>query len=122
MTKNLKMNKYKSTLTIVIGFLLLSNYFHSKSLLTLSISIGIIAIFSEKANDKIISAWTKLTEILGMIMPNILLTVVFYCFLTPLAIISKLNRKNILQLKNNSATTFIVNKKEFTKESLEKIW
>jgi hypothetical protein len=117
------MNKYKSTLTIVIGFILLSNYFNSKPLLILSITIGIIAIFSEKTNDKIIWFWTKLTEILGMIMPNVLLSIVFYFFLTPLAFINKLNRKkNPLQLANNSNSTFITNRKEFTNESLKNIW
>ncbi len=123
MTKNLKMNNYKSTLTIVIGFLLLSNYFHSKTLLIISIAVGLIAIFSEKANDKIIWIWNKLTEVLGLIMPNVLLTIVFYLFLTPLAWLNRINRKrNPLQLRNESSSTFIEKRKEFSKASLEKIW
>jgi len=117
------MNNYKSTLTIVIGFILLSNYFQSKSLLILAISIGIIAIFSEKANDKIIWAWNKLSEILGLIMPNVLLTIVFYFILTPLALLNRINKsKNPLQLKNSTISTFISKKKEFSPSSLEKIW
>jgi len=123
MTKNLKMNNYKSTLTIVIGFILLSNYFNSKPILILSIAIGIIAILSEKANEKIIWAWNKLTEILGKIMPNVLLTAVYYLFLTPIALINRINsKKNMLQLKNNSSSVYIHQKKEFSNESLEKIW
>ncbi len=123
MTKNLKMNNYKSTLTIVIGFLLLSNYFHSKPLLVISIAVGLIAIFSEKANDKIIWIWNKLTEVLGLIMPNVLLTIVFYLFLTPLAWLNRINRKrNPLQLRNETSSTFISKRKEFSKASLEKIW
>ena len=117
------MNQYKSTLTIVIGFLLLSNYFVYKPLFILAIAIGLTAIFSEKANDKIIWVWNKITEILGLIMPNVLLTLVFYLFLTPLAWINKINRKkNPLQLKNNTVSIFVNEKKEFSKESLEKIW
>jgi hypothetical protein len=117
------MNNYKSTLTIVIGFILLSNYFHSKPLLILAIGIGIIAIFSEKANDKIIWTWNKLAEVLGLIIPNVLLTIVFYLFLTPLALLSRINnKKNQLQLKNNTNSTFISQRKRFTPESLEKIW
>ena len=117
------MNTYKSTLTIVIGFVLLSNYFNSKPLLILAIAIGLIGVFSEKANDKIIWFWTKLTELLGYIMPNILLGIVFYFFLTPLAFINKLNRKkNPLQLKNTTNSVFISTRKEFSPESLEKIW
>jgi hypothetical protein len=117
------MNNYKSTLTIVVGFVLLSNYFHSKPLLILAIAIGLFGIFSEKANDKIIWTWTKLTELLGYIMPNVLLSIVFYFFLTPLAFINSLNRKkNPLQLKNTTNSVFITKRKEFSPESLEKIW
>ena len=117
------MNNYKSTLTIVIGFILLSNYFHSKTLLILAITIGIVSVFSEKANDKIIWAWNKLAEFLGLIMPNVLLTLVFYLFLTPLALLNKINRKkNPLQLKNITNSTFISQRKQFSPESLEKIW
>ena len=117
------MNNYKSTLTIVIGFIILSNYFHSKPLLILAIAIGIIAIFSEKANDKIIWVWNKLSEILGLIMPNVLLTIVFYLFLTPLAFINRINRKkNPLQLKNTTTSVYTTKRKEFSPESLEKIW
>ena len=117
------MNNYKSTLTIVIGFTLLSNYFNSKPLLILSIVIGLIAIFSEKANDKIIWGWNKISEILALIMPNVLLTLVFYLFLTPLALINRINRKkNPLQLKNITRSVYISKRKEFSPESLEKIW
>ncbi len=117
------MNNYKSTLTIVIGFLLLSNYFHSKPLLIIAIAIGVISILSENANDKIIWTWNKISEILGLIMPNILLTLVFYLFLTPLAWLNRINRKrNPLQLRNESISTFISKRKEFSKASIEKIW
>jgi hypothetical protein len=117
------MNKYKSTLTIVIGFILLSNYFHLRPLFILAIAIGIISLFSEKANEKIIWVWNKLTEIIGLIMPNVLLTLVFYLFLSPLALINRINnKKNPLQLKNISNSTFIEIRKQFSKESLEKTW
>jgi hypothetical protein len=117
------MNNYKSTLTIVIGFTLLSNYFQYKPLLIIAICVGLVAIFSEKANDKIIWAWNKLAEVLGVIMPNVLLTLVFYLFLTPLALLNRINnKKNPLQLKNNSNSTFISQRKQFSPESLEKIW
>jgi hypothetical protein len=116
-------NNYKSTLTIVIGFLLLSNYFDFKPLLLISIAVGILAVFSEKANDKIILFWNKLTVVLGLIMPNVLLTIIFYLFLTPLAWLNRIDRKkNPLQLRNNLDSTFITKRKEFSKISLEKIW
>ena len=118
------MKTYKSTLTIVIGFILISNYYNYKPLFIVALIIGLIAVFSEKANDKIIWAWNKLAEILALIMPNVLLTLVYYLFLTPLAIINRINRKkaNPLQLKNSTASVYTSKRKEFSPESLEKIW
>ena len=117
------MKTYKSTLTIVIGFILISNYYNYKPLFIVALIIGLIAVFSEKANDKIIWAWNKLAEILGLIMPNVLLSIVFYLFLTPLAWLNRIDRKkNPLQLRNNLDSTFISKRKEFSKVSLEKIW
>jgi hypothetical protein len=117
------MKTYKSTLTIVIGFILISNYYNYKPLFIVALIIGLIAVFSEKANDKIIWAWNKLAEILGLIMPNVLLSIVFYLFLTPLAWLNRIDRKkNPLQLRNNSDSMFITKRKEFSKVSLEKIW
>ena len=54
------MQKYKSTLKIVIGFILISNYYNYKPLFIVALIIGLIAVFSEKENDKIIWAWNKL--------------------------------------------------------------
>lgn len=117
------MNNYKSTLTIVIGFILISNYYDIKPLFNLAILLGLIAILSEKANDKIIWIWSKISEVIGLIMPNILLTIVFYLFLTPLALLNRINRKkNPLQLKNYNTTVFVTKSKVFSAKSLEKIW
>jgi uncharacterized membrane protein YfhO len=115
--------KYKSTLIIVIGLILISNYYKLNYLSTIGIIIGLLSIVSEKINDKIIWIWYKLSEFLGLIMPNILLSLVFYLVLTPLALLSNLDKKkNPLQLRNNSKSTFISKHKTFSKEILEKIW
>jgi hypothetical protein len=123
MEKKNMTEKYKSTLIIVIGLILISNYYKLNYLSTIGIIIGLLSIVSEKINDKIIWIWYKLSEFLGLIMPNILLSLVFYLVLTPLALLSNLDKKkNPLQLRNNSKSTFISKHKTFSKEILEKIW
>jgi len=58
-----------------------------------------------------------------MIIPNILLSVVFYLFLTPLALLSRIGKdKNPLSLKNTQATLFKEYTREFDKASFEKPW
>jgi hypothetical protein len=117
------MNNYKSTLTIVIGFIIIGQYFDSKIGLIIGTSVGIIGLLSEKLNDIIILSWNKLAELLSKIVPNLILSIVYYFFLFPLAVINKLGKnKNPLNLKNNKSSYFIHTKNTITPSSLEKTW
>jgi hypothetical protein len=65
----------------------------------------------------------KLAKVLSFIVPNILLSVIFYCFLFPIAILSKvLGNKNGLQLKNRSNSLWIKKNIQIEKVSFEKMW
>lgn len=64
----------------------------------------------------------KLAKILGYIIPNILLSLVFFLFLLPISLISKLFTKDPLMLSDKYKTYFIEINKEVEKESFEKIW
>ncbi len=119
----MKPNPYKTSLTIVLGFLFLFLILDLKICLQIAILVAIFSLINEKINNVIVIIWNKITEILGLIMPNVLLSTVFYVFLTPIALVNRfLSRKNLLQLKNNSESTFIESNKEFSTKSLENIW
>ena len=114
---------YKTILTIVIGFQFISVYFNNDFLKNLSLLLGLTALFFEGLNSYIVLIWEKLTIILSKIVPNILLGVVFYLILTPIAFLNKaISKRNLLQLKNTRKSTFISNQRSFSPESLEKIW
>jgi hypothetical protein len=72
---------------------------------------------------KIDYLWMKLTWVLSMIVPNVLLSVIFYLFLTPIALLSRIfGKKNQLTLKNTKDSLFKENTKKFEKSSFEKTW
>lgn len=114
---------YKSILTIVIGFVILSEFFHSKSLTIVAIIIGVLTLISSFIGDKIEWLWEKIGSLLGKIVPNILLSIVFYFFLFPLSIIKRMTSKgNPLFLKNTESSYFVNTDKSFSRFDLEKMW
>ena len=64
----------------------------------------------------------KLSQVLSYIIPSVLLGIVFYLFLFPISLISKLFTKDPLMLSNKYKTYFVTINKEIEKNSFEKIW
>lgn len=114
---------YKTILTIVVGFVVLSEFFHSKNLTILAILIGVLTLISSFIGAKIEWLWEKIGSLLGKIVPNLLLSIIFYFFLFPLSIIKLLTSKgNPLFLKNTEKSYFEKTDKVFSKSDLEKMW
>lgn len=114
---------YKSILSIVTGFFVLSEVFHLKQLTLIAIVIAVLALISSFIGDKIVLIWEKIGGLLSKIVPNILLGVIYYFFLFPMALLKRLTSKsNPLFLKNTETSYFISNSKEFNKSNLKKTW
>lgn len=114
--------KLKAQLVIVIGFIALFFIFKSDYLLYAAFFLGIIFLFVSPLGNLIIKLWFKLAEILGWLNSRILLSIVFYVFLFPLAAINKLFSKNALHLKNVSDTLFTERNHKYKKDDLENVW
>lgn len=127
--KEFKSNPSQTMLTISMGFLILYVY-GLKSLnnpfewaLMLSIGIGIIGIVSKQLSQKVEWLWMKLAWLLSYIVPNILLSIVFYVFLFPIATLSKLfAKKDPLKLKRQKGSLFADTNKCFDAKSMENPW
>ena len=113
----------KTMLTITVGFIVVFLITKTQVFLTIALVVGLIGMFSTFLSEKINFLWMKLTQLLSLIVPNILLSVVFYLFLFPMALLSRVfGKKNNLKLKNVEGSMFEDTNKEFTKESFENIW
>ena len=121
--KKIKSDPSRTVLTISMGFLAICFFTKIEWTLHASLIIGIIGIFSNYLSKKIEFLWFKLAWILGLIIPNFLLTIIFYLLLYPIALLSKLfKNSDSLQLKNNSESTFTLCNKEFDKKSFKNPW
>ena len=65
----------------------------------------------------------KLTMVLALIVPNILLGAIFYLFLFPIALLSRVfGKKDPMRLKNSSSTVWVEKNAGFDAPSFEKPW
>lgn len=116
-------NSTKTILVIATGFIIIFIYTQVKWFIYLALSIALLGLISNKISYYIEFVWMKLAKILSYIVPNIILSIVFYLFLFPIAILARFigGQKN-LQLKNNEKSIWIDNDVNFDKSSFEKMW
>ena len=120
--KNIKTEPTKTVLTITVGFIIVYLATDLRWALQLSLIIGLIGVFSPFLSKKIDFVWMKLAWFLGLIVPNILLSIIFYLFLFPIALLSRLFNKDNLMLQKQQKTLFRDTNRTFDKTYFEKTW
>ena len=125
----IELNREKELETILtlcvalVVFFFLTHQQH-KWMLLASIVLGVIGMFSKFLTAKIAWAWMKLAEVMGNVNSRIILTVVFYVFLFPIAAVSKVfGNKSSLQLKKSNGDSYFFSRNhKFESKDLENGW
>jgi len=113
----------RTVLTIVSGLLVFYLFSDVKWILVAAIIIGLAGTISDKACDLIDFLWMKLAKLLSYFIPNILLSLLFYLFLFPIAVLAKVfGKKDELQLKNRENYSWSRTETKMEKASFEKMW
>jgi len=121
-------NRNKSTesiLAICTGLLLIYFIFKIKVLILVAFIIGFIGLFITPLADLIHMAWYKFAEILGFVNSKILLSLVFFVFLIPIAFLSRIFTKNkAMQLhkKRDGQSYYIDRDHTYSKSDFENMW
>ena len=75
-----------------------------------SIVISLIFLFLAYINSSLLTPlnkiWIKIGELLGKIIAPIVMAIIYFVVVTPIAILLKLFRKDLLKIKFNSTTTY----------------
>ncbi|MCC5942704.1 MAG: hypothetical protein JJU37_14275 [Balneolaceae bacterium] len=112
----------KSTVIVIIaGFLIAYLLFGWVFFLYSSIALSILGLF-DRSSRLVHRLWMGLAKILSYIIPNILLTLIFYLILFPLALISRIGKSDPLMLKSEYKSYWVEDEGVPTKESFEKTW
>ena len=79
-----------------------------------SLAIGVIFLILGLLNSKLLGplnlAWVKFGEILGRIIAPIVMAFVYFCVITPTAIIIRLLGKDLLKVKFNTKSTYWISR------------
>ena len=85
---------------------------NSVNFLFLSISAVflILTILKAKILDFLNNYWIKLGELLGRVVAPIIMFLVFFVIVTPLSLLTKLLKKDLLNMRFNDSKTYWANK------------
>ena len=116
-------DKHLGTILIFVMVLIIFylNYKNVK-LLYAALILGAIAILIPAISRKIHDLWMKFAELLGFVMNKVILGIVFFIFLVPVAFLSRMFRKNQLKNKKDAVSYFSDRNFTYTKKSLEQLW
>jgi hypothetical protein len=109
---------YKNIAVLAAGFLFLFLVFNKLFLLYISLSALALASIHEKVAIFISTWWMKLGEAMGKVTGTVIMSLIFFVFLTPLALIKKLLSKKQVQRNTNWIGVY----KTFSPKSFEKAW
>ncbi|GAB3510918.1 SxtJ family membrane protein [Emticicia fontis] len=130
-------NTKEIILTIVVGLLVFFFIFLPKGvlaaqpkgtllqgLLIAALGIGVLSIFSNFVAEKIAWVWLKFAEILGRVNSTVLLSLIFFIFLTPIALLMRIFKKgDALKLKKPAtASAYDERNHTYVKKDLENTW
>lgn len=122
-TNQPKTEPSRTVLTIATGFLIIHLLTGGSWALYIALGTGIIGVVSSAASRLIDRLWMKLAVLLSRIVPNILLTVVFYLVMVPLSLLMRLfSSGDPMDLKNRRQSMFRETDKTFPAESFTKPW
>ena len=78
--------------------------------LCISIVFFILTILKAKILDFLNNYWIKLGELLGRVVAPIIMFLVFFVIVTPLSLLTKLLKKDLLNIRFNNSKTYWTNK------------
>jgi len=119
------LSKTDSTKTILVmctGFLVVYTITDWTWAVYISLVLGLIGVLSPYLSNQVNFLWMKLTWVLSLIVPNIILTLIFYFLLFPLALLSRLFGSRTFLIKNPSGSVYKIVNKKFEKTDFENLW
>ena len=116
-------DRYKTILVIVTGLLIIAWLAELPWLNYVAAGIGLLSVFIPAAASGIEWAWFKLALALGYVNSRILLSIIYFVFLLPIAWVSRLFTRDPLALRNKKTSSLFFDRNHvYTRKDLENIW
>ncbi len=120
----MKQDLFKNITVITGGFLVIGLIFELNVLIYIATVVSMGSVLIPPLGHLINWLWMKLAFGLGWVNSRVLLSLIYYVFLFPIALVSRIFKKDSLLLKKDpkSTTYFECRDHTYTKEDLENIW
>ncbi len=76
--------------------------------LAASLAVGLVTLCAPRMLAPFNKAWFLLGQLLGKIVSPVVLGIIFFCLLTPIAVITRLFGRDVLRLKRQAVSSFWV--------------
>ena len=100
----------------VLSFISIFIFFNSNKinyiLISLSLIFLIITIFKPILFDRISNIWIKFGELLGMFISPLVMALIFFLFLTPLSLIVRIMKKDLLNTKFSKQKSYWIKREK----------
>lgn len=117
-------DKHLGTMLVFVTVLVIIYLFTgNRYLLYAAVGTACIGLFIPWLSRKIHTVWMKFAEMLGFVMNRVLLSVVFFIFLVPVAFLSRLFRKPPMGAHRGQLSSYYTERNfTYTRKSLEDLW
>ncbi|HKK88772.1 MAG TPA: hypothetical protein VJ917_07975 [Saprospiraceae bacterium] len=121
--KSYRSNPYQTALTIVAGLLMLYVWKEWRFAFVAALVVSLAALMSRTIALWLERAWFGLAGVLGRVVPPLVLSLVFFLFLVPVALASRWFRsKDPLMIHDQCNSTWRKVDKDFSRADMEKPW
>ncbi len=119
-----RIDTLKTNTVLTLAFLVAYLLFGAKWLLWIALLLAVGNAFESRATTVIARYWMRFASFLGAVNTRILLAVLFFAILTPIALLYRLfNREAADRFKKNSQSSYFDDvRKSFSREDFEKLW
>ena len=112
-------DKFEILFTISTGLLVLFALTNNKYLLHVIICFNIITLFIKPISMLCSKAWIKISELLSILSSSVLLSFIYFLFLTPIAILYRLFNGNKLKAKGGVTNATMFRDRNYTYKSTD---
>jgi hypothetical protein len=112
----------EALLTVTVGMLIIHFLFEVAILSKVALGVGLIGLFVKPVAKWIALGWHKLSEGLGYVNSRIILSLVFFLALVPIALLSRLFTKGDLQLKRKKGSYYSDRNHQYAPKDFENVW
>ena len=109
-------------LTVTVGLLIVHFLFDLPVLAKIALGFGLTGLFVPLLAKYIAWIWFKLSEGIGAVTSRVLLTLIFFFVLVPIAFLSRLFTKGDLQLNRKKDSYFTDRNHRYESKDFENVW